>query len=60
MYKDKDKQREADRERQRRDKKGVTEQGPTEGVTQPTCDQIVDVLHARILANPKVKLTPNQ
>ena len=60
MYKDKNKQKETQRERQRRYRRDQNTRRDKQGVTQPTCDQIVDVLHAKVLANPKVKLKPER
>ena len=64
MYKDKDKQREADRARQkrRRDKikaKGVTSQGVTQGVTEfDNVEALLDDLHDAGKEDPKGDARP--
>lgn len=58
-YKDKEKQREYQRNWVRQ-KRGSTRVRQPESSTLviPTCEQIVGVLHKRILANPKVEIKP--
>ena len=74
MYKDKDKQREANRKAQAKfkAKQGITNRPPSgitgQGITEdgyvpnviPKPKDIVDVLHNRILANPKVRLVSSK